>query len=253
MKRLTMWYDGNQAICEDDTCTSDCCPFADPVCDRVQQIIDRLALIEDILGDDYDLDRLRELVGADAEDRCVILPRFELPPHADPVGSPGTPGPVGHNQELVEFAEDVIRQFAYHGSVDGRPAYTAGGLSTLEEAFSIVGWGDPHPAPEFECEEEDCHEWGICGVSTPDGYKRLCIKHCWLQQNEGKETSMRENKLPRLAERLPLGIKPRHLAAEERYHELLDAICRYWGEGIEPNPEWIEEAWDMCQQAQNLP
>lgn len=59
---------------------------------------------------------------------------------------------------------------------------------------------------------------------------------------------MSENKL-----RPPLGLKPRHLAAEERYHELLDAICRYWGEGIEPDPEWIEEAWDMCQQAQNLP
>lgn len=75
MKRLTMWYDGNQAICEDETCVSDCCPFADPVCDRVQLIIDRLAAIEDILGDDYDLDRLRELVEADREKRCVILPK----------------------------------------------------------------------------------------------------------------------------------------------------------------------------------
>lgn len=74
MKRLTMWYDGNQAICEDETCVSDCCPFADPVCDRVQLIIDRLAAIEDILGDDYDLDRLRELVEADQEKRCVVLP-----------------------------------------------------------------------------------------------------------------------------------------------------------------------------------
>lgn len=53
--------------------------------------------------------------------------------------------------------------------------------------------------------------------------------------------------------RPPLGIMPRYLAAEERYHALLDAICRNWGEGIEPDPEWIEEAWDMCQQAQNLP
>ena len=29
--------------------------------------------IEDILGDDYDLDRLRELVEADQEKRCVIF------------------------------------------------------------------------------------------------------------------------------------------------------------------------------------
>lgn len=34
----------------------------------------RLAIIEDILGDDYDLDRLRELVEADRDGRCVVLP-----------------------------------------------------------------------------------------------------------------------------------------------------------------------------------
>lgn len=34
----------------------------------------RLLDIEDILGDDYDLDRLRELVEADQEGRCVVLP-----------------------------------------------------------------------------------------------------------------------------------------------------------------------------------
>lgn len=32
----------------------------------------RLALIEDILGEDYDLDRLRELVEADREGRCYV-------------------------------------------------------------------------------------------------------------------------------------------------------------------------------------
>ena len=34
----------------------------------------RLAAIEDILGDDYELDRLRELVEADRDGRCVVLP-----------------------------------------------------------------------------------------------------------------------------------------------------------------------------------
>ncbi len=34
----------------------------------------RLKEIEDILGDDYDLDRLKELVQADREGRCVVLP-----------------------------------------------------------------------------------------------------------------------------------------------------------------------------------
>lgn len=35
----------------------------------VYEIADRLAIIEDILGDDYDLDRLRELVQAGREGR----------------------------------------------------------------------------------------------------------------------------------------------------------------------------------------
>lgn len=43
-------------------------------------IINRLAAIEDILGEEYELDRLRELVEADREGRCVILPL--------PLGSP---------------------------------------------------------------------------------------------------------------------------------------------------------------------
>lgn len=34
----------------------------------------RLKKIEDILGDDYDLDRLWELVEADRDGRCVVLP-----------------------------------------------------------------------------------------------------------------------------------------------------------------------------------
>lgn len=38
------------------------------------EAVDRLAAYEDILGDDYDLDRLRELAQADKEGRCVVLP-----------------------------------------------------------------------------------------------------------------------------------------------------------------------------------
>lgn len=34
----------------------------------------RLKKIEDILGEDYDLDRLRELVEADRDGRCVVMP-----------------------------------------------------------------------------------------------------------------------------------------------------------------------------------
>jgi len=48
---------------EDKGCKD--CPIA--------KAFDRLAAIEDILGDEYDLDRLRELVQADREGRCVVL------------------------------------------------------------------------------------------------------------------------------------------------------------------------------------
>lgn len=59
-------------------------------CDRCTKIgqwrneaLKRLSEIEDILGDTYDLNRLRELVQADREGRCVVLPTKE---HADEDG-----------------------------------------------------------------------------------------------------------------------------------------------------------------------
>lgn len=116
---------------------------------------DRLAAIEDILGDEYDLDRLRELVEAD--------------------------------KTLKEFAEDVARQFGYHGTTaDGRPAYTCGGLSTLEWAWNILDWPDPKPAPECECQEEGCREWATGGRPTPDGYKCLCGRHFAAYEARGE-------------------------------------------------------------------
>ena len=71
MKRLT--FDGKfcdismcrfvpgGSFCEDGDCSQ-------------RQVWERLKSIEDILGDEYDLDRLRELVEADREGRCVVLP-----------------------------------------------------------------------------------------------------------------------------------------------------------------------------------
>lgn len=99
MKRLTMWYDGNHAICENEECSLSRCPFADPVCEQTQSIIDRLAAYEDtglepegieqLKGEVFGLrldkreleryralgpiDRLRELKQADDEGRCVML------------------------------------------------------------------------------------------------------------------------------------------------------------------------------------
>ena len=42
--------------------------------EKVYDVVYRLLEIENILGDDYDLDRLKELVEAEREGRCVVLP-----------------------------------------------------------------------------------------------------------------------------------------------------------------------------------
>ena len=39
-----------------------------------ESVMGRLAAIEDTLGEEYDLGRLRELAQADREGRCVVLP-----------------------------------------------------------------------------------------------------------------------------------------------------------------------------------
>lgn len=39
----------------------------------LKKAVDRLVTIEDILGEEYDLDRLRELAQADREGRCVVI------------------------------------------------------------------------------------------------------------------------------------------------------------------------------------
>ena len=50
------------------------CKYEEPPYPVVtQEVIDRLAAIEDILGDKYDLERLRELAQADREGRCVVF------------------------------------------------------------------------------------------------------------------------------------------------------------------------------------
>ena len=69
MKRLTGRRDGRAYIIG-------CPDFALPKIAGliIQQVINRLAAIDDILGDDYELDRLRELMEADKEGRCVVLP-----------------------------------------------------------------------------------------------------------------------------------------------------------------------------------
>ena len=80
---------------------------------------------------------------------------------------------------LQDALEDVVYQFAYRGKMeDGGLSIWTGGLGALELAFRTLGWPDPKPYPEGECESEGCHEEATCGTPTPTGYKRLCGKHC---------------------------------------------------------------------------
>lgn len=97
----------------------------------------------------------------------MVIQRIKAAPAADVV-------PVA---DLKEFAADVVYQFGYKIHYKGRLHLTAGGLSTLEKAFDILGWEDPKPYPEGECEMDGCHEYATCGINTPDGYKRVCAKH----------------------------------------------------------------------------
>ena len=77
MKRLTKRLEDGQAVMD---CTG--CPESwntNPVgkCTALycrNMLKDRLAAIEDILGDEYDLDELREMVQAKREGRCVVSP-----------------------------------------------------------------------------------------------------------------------------------------------------------------------------------
>ena len=72
-------------------------------------------------------------------------------------------------EEIEEFAEDVAYQFGYYFPIKDMLYISTGGLSTLERAFDILGWNEPHHVPECECEVPGCHEHATCGTPTQDG------------------------------------------------------------------------------------
>lgn len=81
------------------------------------------------------------------------------------------------SDDLRATIEGLARQFAYPTTTNGVPVLSTGGMSNLEEAFTVLGWDDPHPCPEYACEYPGCNEWGDCGTPTADGYKRCCGEH----------------------------------------------------------------------------
>ena len=65
-----------ESVMDGDNCCECDCPVAILNLLGIQAAENnaRLKMIEKILGDDYDLDRLKELLEADREGRCVVLP-----------------------------------------------------------------------------------------------------------------------------------------------------------------------------------
>lgn len=85
MERLTLKAEENNpyihgkayVTCNVKGCLSITCE-ADPPCERMQEVVDRLYDFENIFGDDYDLDRLRKLVEEDRAGRCKTLEKMVL-------------------------------------------------------------------------------------------------------------------------------------------------------------------------------
>ena len=75
--------------------------------------------------------------------------------------------------QLREALESMVRQFGSWS--DG--CLTTGGLSALVDAFMVLGWDDPHPMPDMQCEEPGCKKQSSCGWPSPSGYRRTCGEH----------------------------------------------------------------------------
>ena len=95
MKRLTGRRDGRAYIVG-------CPDFALPKIAGliIQQTVDRLSSIEDILGDEYDLDRLRVIM--DAEQHGSLIVGYGP-------GDPGEPGELGVMEEVAADNVVVVR------------------------------------------------------------------------------------------------------------------------------------------------
>lgn len=91
-KICELWVsaEGQDASCYDDTCKE---------------------TVADILGDDYDLDRLRELVEADRDGRCVVLPSGE---YTDQDGENALKSAMStcfyHNNPVTRYIADAVAE-----------------------------------------------------------------------------------------------------------------------------------------------
>lgn len=99
MERLTkakLKGGGSYMRCS-ETCPYDCSEICD--CEEFDRLVDRLGEIEDILGDDYDLDRLSVLVNQRMTMREDVAARMKL------LGSI----PLDRLRELVESMQTEVK------------------------------------------------------------------------------------------------------------------------------------------------
>jgi hypothetical protein len=116
MERLTEHHfkkqDGFYMKCSEHCCKED---FSCEDCGEFDKLVDRLGAIEDILGDEYDLDSLRELKRADDEGRCVVLPAGG---YTDKDGENALKSAMNtcfyHNNPVTRFISDAVAEKLTH-------------------------------------------------------------------------------------------------------------------------------------------
>lgn len=109
---------------------------------ELKDVFERLAAIEDILGDDYDLDRLRQLLEADRDGRCVVLPCKE----GDKLRRDGTEFTADHwNLILTAFAEDKSTKSGKRVGLFGAKE-TEAALKPAKENGAANDGPDPDPS-----------------------------------------------------------------------------------------------------------
>ena len=106
----------------------------------LETLVNRLAAIEDILGDEYDLNRLRELAQADREGWAVVLPCK--------VGDTIYKIPSKTNYELNEISGHTENNRIYEQIVCRAEIYengvfllvTCDGMDSVHSAFYKENW-----------------------------------------------------------------------------------------------------------------
>lgn len=111
MKRLTKYLYENEPGMDCTKCSRRKTGKCNSSADCVMFAAERLFAIEDILGDDYDLDRLRELVEADRDGRCVVMP---VRGYTDKDGEQALSSAMNtcfyHNNPVTRYIADAVAE-----------------------------------------------------------------------------------------------------------------------------------------------